>query len=143
MARNWAGLSSAYRTRLERAGISRSDYESGVSSTKARGHGNTPEHPERAESNPAKYPGYTSAKTQLINDIQWVKRGLFQSTGKFNNGNSKNSIKHDPDTGKLRTIQDLKNILKIAEGLKNGTLTWEQFKGSPEWDEYRSAFFYH
>jgi len=44
-ARNWDRLSVPYRRRLERAGISRSDYMSGQSLKRARGHSNTPEHP--------------------------------------------------------------------------------------------------
>lgn len=44
MARKgWGQLSSAYRERLERGGISRSSYESGASLARARGHGSTPE----------------------------------------------------------------------------------------------------
>lgn len=54
----WGSLSTAYRTRLGRAGISQRDYESGAPLTKARGHANTPERPQRATKNPAKYRDY-------------------------------------------------------------------------------------
>lgn len=43
--RNWGDISSNYRTRLERAGITRESYESGASLSAARGHANTPERP--------------------------------------------------------------------------------------------------
>lgn len=143
MARNWNALSSNYRGRLERGGITREQYESGIKLEGARGHEATPERPERAESNPQKYKDYLATRTQLINDIQRVKRELFESSGKFNNANSKRQIRVDSETGHVRTKQQLQEILKIADGLKNGTLSWQQFKGSPDWDEYRSAFFYH
>lgn len=45
--RNWDALKPATRKRYERAGVSRSDYMSGMSLKAARGHANTPEHPGR------------------------------------------------------------------------------------------------
>lgn len=142
-SRNWNNLSDSYRSRLERNGISRSDYESGASLDKVRGHGATPEHPERAESNPERYKDYLGTRNQLINDIQRAKRELFDASGKFNNAHSKKYIKVDSASGHVRTKQQLQEILKIAKGLKDGTITWAQFQGNPDWDEYRSAFFYH
>ena len=56
--RNWQALTPTYRKRLERGGITRSDYESGSKVTSARGHARTPERPERAAKNPARYPTY-------------------------------------------------------------------------------------
>lgn len=48
MARaGWNNLSARTRTRYERAGITRSDYDRGVSLQVARGHGTTPEHKGR------------------------------------------------------------------------------------------------
>lgn len=46
-ARNWEALGTGTRRRYERAGITRSDYLSGMSLKGARGHKNTPEHPDR------------------------------------------------------------------------------------------------
>lgn len=56
--RNWQSLSPAYRARLQRGGITRRQYERGASLSKARGHSKTPERPERAKRNPARYPDY-------------------------------------------------------------------------------------
>lgn len=50
--RNWDSLSDSYRSRLERSGISRSDYQSGQSLRAARGHATTPEHPGQGISRP-------------------------------------------------------------------------------------------
>jgi hypothetical protein len=47
-ARNWERLSDGTRKRYERAGVSRSDYLSGMPLKKARGHHRTPEHPDRS-----------------------------------------------------------------------------------------------
>lgn len=56
--RSWDSLSGSYRARLERGGVSRSDYESGASLSKARGHAKTPEHPSDAGRNPERYRDY-------------------------------------------------------------------------------------
>ncbi len=56
--RNWDTLSDTYRRRLERAGVTRRAYERGASLEKARGHSQTPEHPERAIRNQEKYRRY-------------------------------------------------------------------------------------
>jgi len=60
--RGWGSLSQPVRRRYERAGITESDYSSGVSLSAARGHSNTPERPERAESQPDRYRQYLRAK---------------------------------------------------------------------------------
>lgn len=61
--RNWESLSPKYRERLSRSGVSRAAYESGAPVTAARGHARTPERPERAARNPARYPEYTQKRT--------------------------------------------------------------------------------
>jgi hypothetical protein len=62
-AETWDALSSAYRKRLERSGITRERYLSGDPLTGARGHAKTPEHPERAYRKPGKYPEYVQKRT--------------------------------------------------------------------------------
>lgn len=56
--KGWDQLTPAYRKRLGNAGISARDYNNGASLTRARGHATTPERPERATRNPAKYGDY-------------------------------------------------------------------------------------
>jgi hypothetical protein len=46
--RIWEALKEAYRKRLTKAGITKAKYEAGESLQAARGHKNTPEHPEDA-----------------------------------------------------------------------------------------------
>ena len=56
--RKWEQLSESYRRRLGRAGMSQRDYERGVNLAAARGHGRTPERPERAYRQPVRYKEY-------------------------------------------------------------------------------------
>lgn len=62
--RPWAALSVAYQRRLERGGITQTAYESGAALTGARGHRATPEHPQRAEKNAARYLSYIRARVK-------------------------------------------------------------------------------
>jgi hypothetical protein len=55
----WEALSPAYRKRLERYGITKSQYENGRPLSGARGHSATPEHGlKSAQKNPRKYKEY-------------------------------------------------------------------------------------
>jgi hypothetical protein len=63
--KQWDDLSPAYRRRLERAGITRADYERGVSLSAARGHKHTPERPEQAKRNPKRYKKYLQARMPI------------------------------------------------------------------------------
>jgi hypothetical protein len=57
--RAWEALSATYRKRLQRHGITRSQYENGRPLSGARGHGATPEHGlKSARKNPKKYGDY-------------------------------------------------------------------------------------
>ena len=62
--RAWDQLSGAYRRRLERAGVEEADYRAGGSLTAARGHGSTPERPERAARDPGRYVTYLTRPRQ-------------------------------------------------------------------------------
>ncbi|MER6050036.1 hypothetical protein ABT168_21750 [Streptomyces sp. NPDC001793] len=67
MARDWKGLDKNYRARLEKAGIDRAAYESGVSLKSARGHRETPERPEEAARRPADFTAYRVRNAKYIN----------------------------------------------------------------------------
>lgn len=63
--KGWQQLSPGYRNRLTKAGITKSQYESGASLAKARGHSETPEHGLReAVRNPRKYRKYINKRTR-------------------------------------------------------------------------------
>lgn len=73
-ARNWQALSPAYRTRLERKGITRSTYESGFPLSAARGHKRTPERPAQAAKNPAKFSEYVTRKEMSKSDANDARK---------------------------------------------------------------------
>lgn len=66
----WNALSDAYRERLARKGITREIYlDKSQSLTGARGHGKTPEHPERAIRNPSRYPEYVAKRADRTKQL--------------------------------------------------------------------------
>lgn len=67
-ARNWETLKPATRKRYMGAGISRSDYMSGMSLKVARGHGRTPERPSRR-------------KPQVGQEQYWVNKIVTEAFG--------------------------------------------------------------
>lgn len=79
MARKgWDRLKSDYRERLERNGISRSDYENGVSLKKARSHEKTPERPRNY--NAELFQEYHQSREALTARLVERKRELFGDT---------------------------------------------------------------
>jgi hypothetical protein len=97
MARKgWGALSPTYKTRLEKAGMTRADYEAGGSLQKARGHATTPENP-RAYS-PTKYPKYHATRTQLITQLEARKQQIFGSRPRWDSQASRDNIRNYPPT---------------------------------------------
>jgi hypothetical protein len=144
--RNWDGLSPAYRKRLERAGITKRAYESGVSLEKARGHASTPERPERAEKNPEKYRKYRDKKNDAIKYIQDFKRSKwappYQGVAPWNEKRSEMAVRKDPETGKLRGVKDLQVIKAMVDIAKKDT--WLGWHGIVALEpDYETAFYYH
>lgn len=96
MARKgWDSLSPNYRRRLEKAGLSKSDYESGVSLSKARGHAKTPEHGVK-NVNKAKYPEYFSQREKLIQELQRRKREMWGDRPRWDESRSMSHIRQKP-----------------------------------------------
>lgn len=91
--KGWDTLSSPVRRRYERAGITRAQYQSGASLSTARGHGRTPERPERAERAPDKYrdylrnkrPGMHVTTTEGVVIVYGMGSGERSLVGKHNN----------------------------------------------------------
>lgn len=90
--RVWASLSSDYRTRLLRKGITQEAYESGASLTAARGHANTPEHPEDAARNPSKYQKYRQNAMRLQQQVYARKQALWDTRFKWNDQRAKENV---------------------------------------------------
>lgn len=95
MARKgWAQLRPDYRERLEKAGITRQDYESGESLSKARGHKDTPEHPRQYD--PQQYPQYHAERQRLERDLDRRKQQLFGQSPRWNARRSMENIREKP-----------------------------------------------
>lgn len=137
--RNWNALSSGYRNRLERAGISRRDYERGVSVSAARGHAATPERPSRAS--PERHPEYFSRRQALINSIVADKRSIYGSKENFNAKRSREAIANHPKTGKPRGIKELEKIAKKAAAMANSSYEEDDYYG--EGDDYDDDWLYY
>lgn len=90
--RVWASLSSDYRARLLRKGITQEAYESGVSLKAARGHANTPEHPEDAARNPSKYKKYRQQAIRLQQQVHERKQQLWDTRFKYNDARSRENV---------------------------------------------------
>jgi hypothetical protein len=137
MARSsWESLSPAYRGRLERGGITRQDYLSGDPLSGARGHGKTPERPERAEKNPEKYRNYLADRGRLEKAVQAKKLGYFGEVHKFKADRSKKNVEKNPVTGKRVPLADLRRAATASE------TQWLQWLTGD--DKERWAFlFYH
>ena len=136
MARSsWESLSPAYRARLERGGITRQDYLSGVSLSGARGHAKTPERPERAEKHPERYREYLGERQRLEREVQARKQGIFGESHKFRLNRSSKNVRKNPITGNRVPLSDLR-MAAIAE-------EWQWLEWLDD-DKERWAFlFYH
>jgi hypothetical protein len=92
MARKgWDQLSPQYKKRLEKSGITESDYNSGVSLQRARGHSRTPEHPH--EMDKVKHRSYYMERLRLIDQLQSKKRRVFGDRPRWSENLSMNNIR--------------------------------------------------
>lgn len=165
-SRNWDALSSSYRARLGRAGITRESYLSGSPLRAARGHAATPEHPREAERRPERFREYLTRSQ--IRESQ--REAAKESTRAFiDAGAADESIfRYDiPDTerridaigngnilGLLTTLPDEERRDLARIGSVNGTED-ERFEVAPpgipvgtEWwvmidGRYQNPFWYH
>jgi hypothetical protein len=95
MARKgWDDLSPGYRSRLERGGISRNDYDRGESLGKARGHGATPENPRSYD--PTKYQKYHAERTKLERDLEQRKQQLYGGSARWDAKRSRQNVREYP-----------------------------------------------
>ena len=81
--RVWSALSSDYRTRLMRSGITRETYEAGTSLKKARGHSETPERPADAIRQPSRYQKYRLKMKGLQQQVLDRKAALYGDRFKY------------------------------------------------------------
>lgn len=119
-ARVWNSLSSAYRARLLRSGITQETYEAGASLKKARGHSQTPEHPSEAIKQPSKYQRYRLKAKSLQQQVFERKQRLWDSRFKYHDVRSRRYV----FTGEA----DVKvpGVRKMIEILAKSDDEWEQ-----------------
>jgi hypothetical protein len=106
MARKgWGQLSANYRGRLEKAGISKRDYERGESIKAARGHSQTPERPTQAQN----FPLYQADRAQLTHDVLQKKFMLFSTSPMWNGRRAAKRFRTNPPP-----MRDLRQWLKMT-----------------------------
>jgi hypothetical protein len=131
---SWDQLSATYRSRLERGGVSKSDYDSGRSLGAARGHAKTPERPERADNAPGKYQEYRQKRNTLIAQVAAKKQAAFGTNHKFRGARSRANVAVNPVTKKAVPIADLVIALNADE------YDWQDMIAD---DSERWAFLYY
>jgi hypothetical protein len=118
--RVWSALSSDYRTRLTRSGITQAQYEGGASLKAARGHRETPEHPEEAIRQPSKYQKYRNKMKGLQQQVQDRKEQLWGSRFKFHDVRSRSYV-----VGKEKDVK-APGVKKMLDILSRSDDEWEQ-----------------
>jgi len=119
--RNWDSLSPAYRARLTRSGISRSQYESGVSLSAARGHARTPEHPQDAykQSGRQRYKDYRRERHGLVDQVVARKRELWGDRPRWNEDRARqyvsNGVKDTLGHFSKPALKDLRRFLELTD----------------------------
>lgn len=94
MARKgWSSLSAGYKARLEKAGISKTDYERGQSIQAARGHAKTPERPTQKTGN---FPQYQAERARLTRRVVDLKQAYFGTTPVYNPGKAVARFRKEP-----------------------------------------------
>jgi hypothetical protein len=123
MQRNWDGLSAAYKGRLERAGISKRDYNSGKSLAAARGHAQTPEHPVRAQQthNRERYKEYRERRQKLEKEVEQKKERLFNLRNSQKD-RSKRAIRKGSKSGREVSMRQMRQF--IADDFDIDDIDW-------------------
>lgn len=113
----WQALSDTYRRRLTNAGITPKQYSEGKSLSAARGHAKTPEHPERATRNPAKFPEYLSKRSDEMRQLIARKERVFGDRIKYRARSSERHARTNPQpsTGGKVNQSYVRRFLRMTE----------------------------
>jgi hypothetical protein len=151
--KGWSELSPAYRSRLQRNGITESLYNRGTSLKTARGHNKTPEHGlKEALRNPRRYKKYIAKKTPTgggISPEQEARRINAMLDKAYRNFHNKmhTYIKYNDNTVKANVYGGVTSESGQVDGMVYGEALWtstadaeeiranarEQYKGNPWW----------
>jgi hypothetical protein len=132
--RQWSQLSANYQRRLRAAGVSKEQYESGVSLKKARGHENTPENSSHR-------------RRILANKMFEKKKRVFGDRISWNEQEAKRIILHGSSGAKGDPVEPLSND-DMEFLLEMDDYEYEEFIDGLDYDatedqKYAAAAFYH
>jgi hypothetical protein len=99
----WADLKPDYRKRLESKGITEANRftpQAKATRQAARGHGKTPEHPDRAAKQPEKFTEYINRKASLHEAFKAKKIAMFGDQIKYKPSRSEKNANINPRTKK-------------------------------------------
>lgn len=140
MARlGWDAISSGYRSRLERGGITRESYEQGATLSGARGHAATPERPEQAARDNERYRDYLGRRDNAVRLVQRAKESMFSGSERWSASKSLKYINKNLD-GTNRTAEQIKRAAAIAAKAANGDMTLDEIRD--EYPDIWEMFFY-
>lgn len=118
MAKAWGQLTAAYRRRLERGGITAKTYGTPAGNAlrkAARGHGKTPERPERARGNPNAYRDYLNRRAQVQRDVIAKKERLWGDVHKYKPGNANKAVMANPVPEFKQDYQAMRRFLSMSD----------------------------
>lgn len=125
--------SDDYRKRIESA------ERRGKTKTEARGHGHTPEHPNRpSDKGKSKYRQYEDKKASLRREIQELKEQWYGTVERWDPEKSERYIKYDKK-GKERGIKELRKVRDYIAAWEGEP---EKYWDDEEFEDYASALYY-
>lgn len=113
--------------------------------TAARGHAHTPEKPGLAYKTAGQrndyYKDYRDRKNKAVDLIFKFKEAKWGHRPLWNAARAKKYVSHDPETGKIRGITDLRVIENMVKLAIADQLDWHDIVALDY--DYESAFYYH
>lgn len=155
---DWDRLSPAYKQRLLNHGYTLQDYLTGASRQSARGHARTPERPERAARNPARFPEYVAKR---VTDYSNLRQRILSKAEpyirmnaprRFDIGEVEFNVDHaSPDTLRLMDSITMEEWFVYASVAAGGTRDekqrilsgWEFAYYDDTSNSYVNPFWYH
>lgn len=114
--KSWTDLSPEYRRRMQQNGLTAKNWNTKTGDRlreKARGHDKTPEHPERAGSNPSKYKDYLNRRQQLLARFLAHKAKVFGTGHKYRQAASDKLGRNNPTTGRPPKMSVMRAFLEM------------------------------
>lgn len=116
----WRDLSPAYRRRMEKHGLNSRNWgtkRGDALRTVARGHGATPERPERAAKHPDKYSRYVQRRTDESIALWAKKQLLFSDRVKWRPRRAEEATRVNPQTNRPPRKKYVRLFLDMKPGM--------------------------